>query len=436
MSLTYNQIEFICQEITPILIGQKLQDFYAMDARTFILQFASRKLLLCLQQPFLRFHLSQVRQKKLSTPLSQRIGSLIIDKTFTSLEVLNEDRIVKFTFENRALIAEFFPRKPNLYLIDRESHILLSLVPTSNPLYSVPEKPQLQTRSLTTPPLDSNSLEKLYSEKEKQARLEKRKLLLQQQLVKQVKKLDTLHKRYQECKEWPKAYHEAQLLQANFYRLRKGMKSIHVEDWENEGKEYTLVVNPLLDPHEEIAKRFKQSKKLRLGETHMQGLINQQEKEIDLLRERIEKIEEAPEEEKLLSEKKPEKKPVAKVYREFFSEAGLAIWVGKRDKDNEVLTFQLGRGSDWWMHVHDFPGSHVILRCPKSSTPDQESILDAAQLSIYFSKAKNQLGAEVCLTQCKYVSKMGKEKGKVQISKHKVISVKTDEKRLQRLLHQ
>lgn len=168
----------------------------------------------------------------------------------------------------------------------------------------------------------------------------------------------------------------------------------------------------------------------------MQGLINQQEKEIDLLRERIEKIEEAPEEEKLLSEKKPEKKPVAKVYREFFSEAGLAIWVGKRDKDNEVLTFQLGRGSDWWMHVHDFPGSHVILRCPKSSTPDQESILDAAQLSIYFSKAKNQLGAEVCLTQCKYVSKMGKEKGKVQISKHKVISVKTDEKRLQRLLHQ
>jgi predicted ribosome quality control (RQC) complex YloA/Tae2 family protein len=121
-------------------------------------------------------------------------------------------------------------------------------------------------------------------------------------------------------------------------------------------------------------------------------------------------------------------------YYEFTTSGGLKVWVGKNAKANDQLTFRYAKGSDYWLHVADFPGSHIVLRVGKNQEPDPESIQDALQLAIGYSKAKDQGAAEVCVTQCKYVSRLGKNApGKVQISKHKNLHVKFDPAKFKRI---
>ena len=105
--------------------------------------------------------------------------------------------------------------------------------------------------------------------------------------------------------------------------------------------------------------------------------------------------------------------------------------MGKSAKDNDQLTFRYANGSDYWLHARNVPGSHVILRVVKGKEPDAESIKDAMQLALAYSRSPEE--GEICLTQCKYVARQGREAGKVHVSKHKVAYAKKDPQRLKRL---
>ncbi|MGE5196377.1 MAG: hypothetical protein ACM3JI_03500, partial [Anaerolineae bacterium] len=101
---------------------------------------------------------------------------------------------------------------------------------------------------------------------------------------------------------------------------------------------------------------------------------------------------------------------------------------------NELLTFSFAKGSDLWLHASHFPGSHVILRVQKQNSPDQESILDAAHIALYYSKAKDLTGEDVTITECKWIKKIkGKKKGEVGLAKHRRLFIKIDSTRLKRL---
>lgn len=112
----------------------------------------------------------------------------------------------------------------------------------------------------------------------------------------------------------------------------------------------------------------------------------------------------------------------------------MKIWVGKNAKMNEKLTFQLANGRDWWLHVSGYPGSHVIIKMNKDQEPDPETLKDAFQLALYHSKARDMGEGEICFTQRKYVSRLGRKKtGLVQISKHQTAWIRADPVRLQAL---
>ena len=247
--------------------------------------------------------------------------------------------------------------------------------------------------------------------------------------------------------EWEKISHEGLLLQSHFYLLKKGESEVCLPDWENENKEVRISLDPLLEPKCEIEKRFKQSRKLRRSGEHAERLIEKAEKEIQtytLLLAELALIQSPLDLEVFRKQhhlqvpgrkaKIPQLPANSLPYRQFYTAAGLTLWVGKSAKNNDTLTFSYANGSDWWLHVRNFPGSHVILRCAKHLEPDYESIQDAVQLAIAYSKAKNQGEAEVCLTQCKFVTRYGKgQAGKVQISKHQILYARFDQERFQKL---
>ena len=97
---------------------------------------------------------------------------------------------------------------------------------------------------------------------------------------------------------------------------------------------------------------------------------------------------------------------------------GFEILIGRNSRENDSLTFQVAGPDDFWMHVADYSGSHVVVRNPaKLKTLPDTVLLKAAQLAAYFSQARNSPKAEVHYTRRKYVSKPRRAKpGLVKLS--------------------
>ena len=112
------------------------------------------------------------------------------------------------------------------------------------------------------------------------------------------------------------------------------------------------------------------------------------------------------------------------VARRFVSSDGFEILVGKRSRDNDILTFKIARSLDTWMHAADYPGSHVVVRNPNRVEVPQRTLHEAAQLAAFYSQGKSQTKAAVHYTQKKFVNKpKGAAPGLVSLASFKTLLV-------------
>ncbi|MGL6167526.1 MAG: Rqc2 family fibronectin-binding protein, partial [Fusobacteriaceae bacterium] len=78
---------------------------------------------------------------------------------------------------------------------------------------------------------------------------------------------------------------------------------------------------------------------------------------------------------------------------------------------------------DYWFHVKDIPGSHVILKCPKHMI-NHEILEEGAELAVKYSSGKPGDKLIVDYTQKRNVTKPNKGKpGFVIYKNHKEITV-------------
>lgn len=311
----------------------------------------------------------------------------------------------------------------------------MSLNPVSESSYTLPQKPPDKRRE--QPAQTSREIEQFYKVKETEsAFLQEKSAQLQrlkQRLKRSIKSENSCEQELKMGRQWKQKQHEAELLQAHFYLLKHGHKQIELFDWEK-GETILLTLDPTKAPKEEVARRFKKSKKLRLSiePLHKQLQILKEER-IELEKE-LGRVEQAKALEELPKAAPPKVTEPSLPYREFMTETGFKIWVGKNAKANEKMTFSYARGSDWWLHVHNFPGAHVVLRLKQQKEPDPESLQDAIQVALAYSSAKDKGLAEVCVTQVKYILRLKSGKpGQVQLSKHKLIEARFDPERFRQI---
>src|SRR5213075_345660 len=74
--------------------------------------------------------------------------------------------------------------------------------------------------------------------------------------------------------------------------------------------------------------------------------------------------------------------------RQYLSVDGFEILVGRTANDNDHLTFKIAKPNDLWLHAADYGGSHVVVRNSSRKEVPQRTLIEAAQLAAYFSKAK------------------------------------------------
>lgn len=101
------------------------------------------------------------------------------------------------------------------------------------------------------------------------------------------------------------------------------------------------------------------------------------------------------------------------------------ILIGKGARENDALTFDVASPDDFWFHVADYSGSHVVVRNPaKDKVLDESILVKAAQLAAYFSQARNSSKVEVHYTKRKHVTKPRRAKpGLVRLLEFKSIKV-------------
>lgn len=121
--------------------------------------------------------------------------------------------------------------------------------------------------------------------------------------------------------------------------------------------------------------------------------------------------------------------------KRYRSHDGLEIWVGKSDASNDHLSTRLARGNDLFLHVDGGAGSHVILRTEGQTDAPQESLLEAAELAVHFSKQRGALAADVLVASAKDVSKpRGVKPGLVHVRGGRTIRLRREPARVARVL--
>lgn len=449
--LTYAQMQLLCQQLQERILGFKVIDSFPHDLRRFF--FVLRKdqqqenLFFCFQPPFIRFHL--VRSISHSYTSSHPLLAYLKEAILEEICLLNQDRILQLTFDTpkgkRLLVAEFFSKHPNYYLLQSDGLILFSLYPHSHSHYQAPPLRQPQQTSALPQWNSQEEMEQTYSELE----FNQEKNTLHTHLAQQMKRLKTKEMEIQQaleaCTQWEKIQHEGDLIKTHLNSLKSGIPSISVLDWLT-NQPYLLTLDPTKTPQEEMVARFRRAKKLQAGFEPLTKQLDRTQQAIQQLAQQqqlLESIQTFPALTHFKSnasiplQKTVKTKQVAappSIYREYHSVKNVKIWVGKSAKYNEKLTFQLANGRDWWLHVRGYPGSHVIIRQNKDQPPDPETLKDAMQLALFYSKARPQGEAEVCWTQRKYVTRLGKGKtGQVQISQQKTAWVRFDAARYRAL---
>ena len=89
----------------------------------------------------------------------------------------------------------------------------------------------------------------------------------------------------------------------------------------------------------------------------------------------------------------------------FTSSDGFEILVGRNNKQNDELTVRRAYSTDIWLHTKNIPGSHTIIRTNGGKDVPDKTVIEAAQLAAYYSKAQKSSKVPVDYTTVKNVKK-------------------------------
>ena len=234
----------------------------------------------------------------------------------------------------------------------------------------------------------------------------------------------------------------AELVTANIYRIKKGDRTLECVDYyDPECPTIRIALDPLKTPQQNAAALFKEYNKLKAARSHLTGLIEEGERQLDYLNSVLELLS-LSETEKDISDIRREliatgylrKQGGTKADRSkaqspwrFVTDDGFEVLAGRSNVQNDELTTRTGRRTDYWFHTQRLHGSHVILRC-NGMEPTELAIAQAATIAAYYSQGREGGKVPVDYTMLRFVRKpSGALPGKVIYTDYKTIMTEADE---------
>ncbi|NIK10729.1 Rqc2 family fibronectin-binding protein [Alkalibacillus almallahensis] len=237
-----------------------------------------------------------------------------------------------------------------------------------------------------------------------------------------------------------------ELLTAHLHLVKLGDETVDVMDYyDPEQKTITLELDPNKSPSDNAQYYFKQYQKLKKSKEVVLVEIEKAKQEIDYFERLIQQLEQARqddvqdmreelEEEGYLKAKQQKSKKKKQKWLQpdhYQASDGTELIVGRNNKQNEFVTNRMANKNDIWLHTKDIPGSHVIIR---HSDPSDETILEAAMIAAYYSKAKHSSTVPVDYTAIKHVRKPnGAKPGYVTYDNQQTVYVTPDERQIEQM---
>lgn len=238
------------------------------------------------------------------------------------------------------------------------------------------------------------------------------------------------------------------LITANIYRLKRGFEIAAVEDY-NTGEPVEIPLDPRLIPAANAQKYYKKYTKAKTAAQMLTKMLEESAEELVYLASVRDALTRAETEKELLEIRQElrqsgygsrmkagkEKKNAAPTVLHFETSGGYEVLCGKNNIANEHITFRLAERDDWWFHVKNMPGSHVVMRCAPGDDPPEQDFTEAATIAAVYSKAADGASVPVDYTKVRYVKKPPASKpGFVTYSKNWSAFVTPDEALVRSLL--
>lgn len=487
MSLNCNEINLILQELS--LEGAFIQDIIQPGYDTLALytykEGSAKTVLICTSQNSVRINSTSRKITKNEKPLRfmEFLRSRIKGCRISSCSQIGLERVIKMTLTQKKdsegddilenapsfeiynfyirlwnnaanvilcdehdLVLDSMYRRPEKYEVKGEVFIPPAVIQEK---YAEADKfPVREWNNITENQSEASGFNTFneyidwwYSEKSsslsRAALLEKNEKWYLSNLSKREAALKNLEDKLESFSQAEKLKHYGDLLLSVYTPIEKGTKNIECEDFET-GNKISIIINPQKTLQENAADYYRQYKKAVNGREEL-------ERDIQIAKAQINNL--TAEYEKIKNEKNPVKieqllrKNTTPAQQKKKSHPGLDytingwyILVGRNANENDELLRHHVRGEDLWLHVRDYSGGYVFVKAQKGKTVPLDILLDAANLAVYYSKARNAGTTDLYYTHVKYLrrAKNG-PKGLVLPTQEKNLCIKPDKARLAKL---
>ena len=232
---------------------------------------------------------------------------------------------------------------------------------------------------------------------------------------------DGLVKQLKECEEAEVFKLKGEAILSHIYEIPKRAEKVNLTDWE--GNELEITLDPELSPSRNAEKYFKRYRKAKGNPDEIKANLEAMKSAIQELNEQhalLEAIDNpedfneavkdlsewiSPEPKKNNNSKRKKNQPEIPPHLSINFE-GVNILVGLSARGNRYVTLKAARPEDIWLHAHEMPGAHVIIRGLKRQELEgsRRKVLEyAASLAAGHSSGKGAGSVPIDYTERKYV---------------------------------
>jgi predicted ribosome quality control (RQC) complex YloA/Tae2 family protein len=244
--------------------------------------------------------------------------------------------------------------------------------------------------------------------------------LLNNHIERIAKKMSVLERTIKDAEKLEQYRIYGDILTANIYRMNDGMKEIEAENFYEPGETVKIALDPSMTPSQNAQRYYKKYNKSKTALVEATKQLKGAKAELEYMESTVTMVENAEDVTDItairteLAEQgyiqrranvNKRKKDTASKPMHFVSSDGFDIYVGRNNTQNDYLTLKFANSADLWFHTKDIHGSHTVIKLGTDKDVPKRTVIEAAQLAAYYSKARESSQVPVDYTVIKNVKK-------------------------------
>jgi len=261
------------------------------------------------------------------------------------------------------------------------------------------------------------------------------------------KKLSVQSEELSQCDKAEEYRVMADLITSNLYAMKRGESSVSLVNYYDENcSSIEIPLDSRLSPSQNAQWYYKKYNKLKKAKIELNKQIEIGRKELEYINTVFDALTKADGEIDLMqirdelyhsgyasrmknysASKSQAPKPL-----KFVTSGGYTVLCGKNNIQNDYITTKLAEKTDWWFHVKNLPGSHVLMQCREE--PSEVDFTEAAEIAAFYSQAEGN-NVAVDYTNAKHVKKpAGSKPGYVIYHVNWTAYVTPDEQKIKKMM--